>query len=333
MKRSVFASSAVFVTAAACATLAVTFRPSASERSVTVPPRAVNEDARAWLALSNEARRLMGEERFAEARAVIAGMLNNPHGDTGAIVVYQLLSQVSRLEGNIDGADTALVAAIAEFDRRPALLARMAWLRSGLVLERADLALHGRRDREAAITLYDQVLDAGLAQRKHTWAAAQNAAMLSAELGRLEEAVRRVDDLIASPAAAEISIEDLVALRGSQAEWVEESGNLGGAYARYAAVWNDYNQRNDAAVLHAGQRLAMWMPTPERCAERLALCTVLLEKISAVRAEPPTPDTPISPDIASIEHQVLVVLADADCPDAELIAWARGVLGLPARPR
>lgn len=289
--------------------------------------------ARARHARHMHALHLTDQGRFVEARAAISEMIENPDTDFQAIEAHRLMSRLCRAEGNIQGAEDALRAAITEWNERPNIHESAAALRVAITIDLADIAAFERDNTEEAIRLYDQAVAAGPQSSPRDYRiAAQNAAMLSANRGRYGDAVRRLDELLASSVGASMSEDDVVGLKASQASWAVASGDLDGGYRRYVEFWNEFGGRNELCVLEAGVRIAGWYPVPQECGQRLELCRALLAKVQAIRGAATRSSTaPSDAELDDLERSVLVVLADSEgCPDNDgLIARARATLGLP----
>jgi hypothetical protein len=314
-------------------------RPAQSESPAQPDPNEFRARVAAERARQLQAVRDMDEGRFEDARALIQGMIDNPSSDFEAVEAHRLMSQLCRHQNDIAGADAALRAATAALDARPALEARTrsagASLRAILLMDRADLAAFARRDRAEAIRLYDAVL--ALQEGVPAFAsrlAAQNAAMLCASSGRLTEGVQRLDNLFASPAAADIEANELPELKVSQASWLAESGELAEAQRRYAAVWEEFGNREDLCVLKAGWELARMTPV---CADRLAMCRTLFSRTEAIRSAPQrSSEAPTDDELAKLESDVFVVVANSSgCgpEDEALVVQARARFGLPLLSR
>jgi tetratricopeptide (TPR) repeat protein len=304
---------------------------AASQPSPESPRVYFTPEARARNEEHQRAYRLIGE-RNDEARDIARRMIDRPTHDRDIVEGMRLLSQVARSERDYPGADAYLLAALAVVDQHETIRLQDPSAHITIVMDRADLAAFGAKDYARAIELYDEVIsNAATARPRDVWIAAQNAAMLCERLGRHEEAVRRVDALLASPAAAEIPRNDLPMLRASQASWIASHGNLVEAQRRYMAIWADFQGRDDQSVLQAGVILAGWTPQPGECAERLEWCRLLLGRFQAIRNAPAAhPDAPTASELDSLEHQVLIHIANStECPDLDFVNRARSRLGLP----
>jgi hypothetical protein len=289
--------------------------------------------ARARYERDTQLHRMIDESRFAEARVVIDRMISHPESDFEAVEAHRVMSRLCRAQGDIDGAEASLRAAIAEWDARPAMHVPAAALRISITGDQAELAAFERDDPGRAIQLHDQVIAMGPSTHPREFRmSSQNAAMLCAQQGRYAEAARRMDDLLASAVAAKLTESERVGLLSSQASWLVSSGDLDGGCQKYMQLWNEFGSGDDESVLWAGVLIARWQPVPQDCARRMELCRELLSKLEAIRTAPSRSDTaPDDTELDEIEHSVMVVLGDSEgCPDPDgLIARARAVLGLP----
>jgi hypothetical protein len=306
--------------------------------SVASPSRSLRGPTREeLLARSRLFRQILNDiqaANFQSARAAAQGLIDAPLVPDEVVQGHRFIAMIARGKGNYAEAESSLQTALATVTSNPAMVAQRPWLPASIVMDQADLAAFGQRNRERAITLYDQVLaQSAIAQPRDVWIAAQNAAMMCADLGRWAEAVRRVDSLLASSAAGQVPPSKLIALRVSQANWIARSGDLPGAMRRSKSLWDQYQSDDDYAVFLVGLRVAEWSPATQDCATRLAITSALLSKINALRSTPSTnPAAPTAAQLDDLEHQTLVVMANSIGCDPGLVAWARAALGLPPQP-
>jgi hypothetical protein len=267
---------------------------------------------------------LMHAGDLRSARATFQRMVDQPDSDTERVEGLRLLSQTYEIEGDADQAERMLSAAEAVYTATVRLQTDRPTLRGTLLMDRAQLMWRVHHDMSGAVQLYDQVARSGTdAHVRDRRIAAQNAAVLCADLGRRREAVRRVDDLLGSSLGALIPTDEVVGLRMSQVSWLRDDGNLDEAYARCKRVWVEYSDRDEIDVLDAGIQASRWCPAvPEHCAERLAILRAVIQKIDnlrvAVRAG--------TADAAALTDHVREARAAVDdsgaCADETFTAWA-----------
>ncbi len=304
--------------------------------SPTPPQAVIPDEARARLAEYENAVRSLWRGDATAASELARRMIDHPSSDKEQVEGLRLLSQTFRASGDLTVADATLLAAIALVERSATLNREDPSLRAAIVMDRADLACFAARDHALALSLYDEVAASGSGARlRDVRLAMQNAAMLCEHVGRRDEAIQRVDALLASPAASLIPREDLPKLRASQAGWIVKTGNLAEARRRYLAIWNEFHDRDDPVVLQAGVYLAGWTPQPRECAERLRWCRFLLARFADIRQRPDVhPGHPTATELDDLERQVQFHIANSeDCGDLEFVDQARSRLGLPRRSR
>lgn len=227
-----------------------------------------------------------------------------------------------------------LTAARNALAASPETRARLTSLDATITMDEAQLAMM-QGEHASAIALYDRVAADANARARDRRIAAQNAAMLCQRLGRYREAVQRVDSLLASPLATDMPDGQRIMVRVSQANWPAEGGDLSEALRLSMAVWRDYHDRDDSAVLQLGLRIARWTPgDAEHCADRIELTRLVLDKILALRARgaaPPNDPYAASPaELDTFENDALVILANTfGRPDDASVMTARERLGLP----
>lgn len=297
--------------------------------SPQLTPPEIRETLLARYRLAVLAIDMMDAGQLANARAIAQSMISQPFTEFEIIEGHRLLSRAARLEGDFRGADDELVAALAQYDQRPGLAARAPFYRAMIVMDRADLALLADNPARA-IELYDEVRQTPTARPHDAQIAARNAAMLTAQLGNYQGAVDRADAFLASPLAERLSTAELIGLRASLASWLANAGNLTRARDESLSLWNEYPDRYDASLLETGLCAARLHPMPLECTKRLKLASELLDRIKALRGlQTRPPEAPSDDELAALERQALVVIADSvGCDDVNLVNWAREKLGL-----
>lgn len=283
--------------------------------------------------LFKDAFQLMETGDLEGARSMLDGIIANPLREQEVIEAHRMLAMVALRRGDLEDADSHLQDALGMLDAHPSLAVQQPLLKSMILMDQADLAAFGRGDRSSAILLYDRVVGrAELTQPRALLIAEKNAAFLCAKMGRVTEAVQRVDALVASPIAALMSEGDLIQLLASQASWVEGSGDLVGGIARYRSIWNAYSHLDEDVVFLAGVRIASTLPVPLACEERLSLASTLLTKIYAMHSAPSqSAYAPKGESLMQLEREILTIIVNSQgCADpGGLIDHARIQLGLP----
>ncbi len=303
-------------------------QPTGGDPEVRIP-----EEALARLEEHRRAYQWLEEGRLDEAREMARRMLDSPTHVREPVEGLRLLAQIARKERDVTAADTYLQIALALVDQNDSLLAQDQSARATIVMDRADLSAFAAHEPHLAIELYDEViLHSTQALPREMWIASQNAAMLCYNVGRIQEAVQRVDSLLASPFVSEIPADDLLDLRMSQASWMVGLGELVSARRKYQSIWNDYPSRDNPTILQAGVYLAGWTPQPAECERRLAWCRELLDQVASVRRNRTGQGRTASfDDLGDLERQIQVLIADSvECADLDFINRARASQGLPA---
>lgn len=258
------------------------------------------------------------------ARAHFQGMVDSPEHPVEQVEGYRLLSLSYRRQGDVDTAESLILSAQSAFALRPELMGEYPTLSATLLLDRAELAGFYRNDKAGAISLYDQIRAEGSgASQRDVRLATQNAAVMSADLGRYGEAATRLDDLFSLPQAKTMPTDEVVSLRLSQVTWFEQAGNLDEAFMRCRLLWEKYPARDECDIVEAGVRLARWYPVPDKCAERLAVLRTVLGKIERIKSSPAAARRAAA-HLSDWEQQALIAIVDSpECGDDALVAAAR----------
>lgn len=152
--------------------------------------------------------------------------------------------------------------------------------------------------------------------------------MLRAGQKDYKDAIRRADAYLESPAAAESPLGLLIDLMSSRASWLESSGDVAGAFAANQRLWETHKNRDDRSVIEAGLYVAGKLAVTVECAQKLELAEHLVQRLDALRANPPKRSIQWTAEsIQECLRQALVCIVDAsDCARAEVAAKAKGRL-------
>ena len=267
----------------------------------------------------------------AGARIEFQRMIDRPSNALDSIDGRRMMAMSMRQVGEIAAAEVFLAEALDALNAAAVDAETDASMRSTIMMDQADLAAFSARDREKAIRLYDTVLAARVRSRDYS-TAARNAAILSAEIERYEEAAQRIDDFLAVPEAKRIPTDELVPLLCSQASWFASAGNIEEAARRYRAVWDTHQEPPSAYAALAGARVAAWCPPQTDCNTKMDLARGVLNMVDRLRspdgvARQSSSDRDV---LNSAEQQVAIsILNAAGCADAGMIEDANRRLRRP----
>lgn len=269
--------------------------------------------------------------RFDEAAGVAQAAIDRASSPFEVVQGYRLRSHVAGKRDDVDLAVKSLDQAIEVIARTPGEFADTPWIRASLEVDRAQVFVVVDRDDHAAIDAYQRVLldaDARPADRHN---AMQNCAMLLARVGKLELAIKYLDQLATDPVTKpRLSGADTLRFAVQRADWLLGLDRRAEAFAAYRAIWDAHPGSIAEPVLDAGAALTSSFTLPNDCDASAAFGMDLLSRVQRARAslagrEARLADLEPAPfALDSIEHSAWVAIANTrNCPGmAELAAEA-----------